>query len=400
MSHARTPKRYTKVPAAAKSISSSPIDGNSAQNYDTDDDFEASPFCIDDDEEECIDTTKENISISSFDRISLNDKRRASSKDEHLHDDAPSVEQQLQSRRYYQCIPPLLRRVCTTNLVNDETILRIYRRLCRVDQDCNDLDDGGIALVKLVKLWVVVIGGILIMHPFARWMKWEIDDNYTIDDFFLYDFTTVLLDVLFFFVVGRMYHSQVNIDKIFPWGVFIALGCIYPSIANDFAFLRHSLSMYDMMCNWPMILFIYVLTLLVLVVALVGGLLQSHYRRKVLISRCIEALVLACVFILPFASNNNFHLHHWYGMWLVGMLANAPEWWSRAFQAYCLGSYVNGIAVYGRDPILGCKLAFYRSTNANCDYMSCYDEGGANGTHHYKPFVAPNWRTCNATGVP
>ena len=398
MSPARAPKRYTKVPAAAESISSSPIDGNSAQNYDTNHDLEASPFCIDDDEEECIDATKENTSISSFDGLSLDDKRRACSKDERLHDNALSVEH-MQSR-YYQCIPPLLRHVFTTNLVNDETILRIYRRVCRVDQDCNDVDDGGIALVKLVKLWAVVIGGILIMHPFARWMKWEIDDNYTIADFFLYDFTTVLLDVLFFFVVGRMYHSQVEIDKIFPWGVFIALGCIYPSIANDFAFLRHSLSMYDMMCNWPMILFIYVVTLMVLAVALVVGLLQSHYRRKVLISRCIEAVVLACVFILPFAANNNFHLHHWYGMWLLGMLANAPEWWSRAFQAYCLGSYVNGISVYGRDPILGCNLAFYRSTNANCDYMSCYDEGGANGTHHYKPFIAPDWRTCNATGVP
>eukprot|EP00986_Skeletonema_menzelii_P016820 scaffold16056_cov147-Skeletonema_menzelii.AAC.5 len=403
MSSTRAPKRYTKIPATA--ISSSPIDENSADH-----DFEA-PFCIDDDEECIIDDTdtKENTSISSFDGLSLDDKRgaylseRASSKelkylqDERFNDDVPSAEQ-LQSR-HYQYIPPLISRVCTTNLVNDETILRIYRRLCRVDQD-SDVDDGGNTLVKLVKLWVIIIGGILITHPFARWMKWEIDENYTIADFFLYDFTTVLLDILFFFVVGRMYHSQVDIDKLFPWVMFIALGCIYPSIANDFAFLRHSLSMYDMMCNWPMILFVYVVMLLVLAVALVGGLLRSHYRRKVLISRCIESMGLACIFILPFASNNNFHLHHWFGMWFLGMQANAPEWWSRAFQAYCLGSYINGLAVYGRDPILGCNMAFYRSTNANCDYMSCYDAGGGNGTHHYKSFVAPDWRTCNATEVP
>jgi len=216
----------------------------------------------------------------------------------------------------------------------------------------------------------------------------------------LLDFTTVLFDMLFFFVVGRMYDSRVDIDKLFLWGMFIALGCIYPSIANDFAFLRHSLSMYDMMCNWPMILFAYVVTLLVLAVLLVGGLLRSHYRRMVMISRCIESVMLACIFILPVASNSNFHLHHWFGMWFVGMQANAPEWWSRAFQAYCLGSYINGIAVYGRDPILGCNLAFYRSTNANCPYMSCYEEAGGNGTHHYKSFVYPDWCTCNATGIP
>lgn len=407
MSSARTPKRYAKIPAAAGSnsaSSSAPIDENSTHDYDTEHDFEA-PFCMDD---ECIDTKP---SISSFDVLSLDDKRatyvsdRASSKeikylhDERFHDDDVSSADSSQSRYYHRCIPPLIRLVFTTNLVNDETILKQYRRLCRVDRN-SDVDDGGTTMVKLVKLWMVIIGGILITHPFARWMKWEIDENYSISDFFLYDFTTVLLDILFFFVVGRMYNSQVQVDKIFPWGMFIALGCIYPSIANDFAFLRHSLSMYEMMCNWPMILFVYVAMLLVMAVLLVGALLRSHYRRMVLISRCIESVMLASVFIMPFASNNNFHLHHWFGMWFLGMQSNAPQWWSRAFQAYCLGSYINGIAVYGRDPILGCNMAFYRSTNANCDYMSCYDAGGGNGTHHYKPFIAPDWRTCNATGAP
>lgn len=408
MSSALTPKRYTKIPAAASSnlaSSSSPIDENSAHDYDTEHDFEfEASFCIDDGE--CIDT---KASTSSFDGLSLEDKRatyvseRASRKeikylkDERFNDDASPMD--ASQSRYYQCIPPLIRLVCTTNLVNDESILKYYRRLCRIDQDSN-VDDGGTTLIKLVKLWVVIIGGILITHPFARWMKWEIDENYSIADFFLYDFTTVMLDILFFFVVGRMYNSEVNTIQIFPWGMFIALGCIYPSIANDFAFLRHSLSMYEMMCNWPVILFVYVAMLLIMAVLLVGAQLRSHYQRKVLISRCIESVILAFVFILPFVSNNNFHLHHWFGMWFLGMQSNAPEWWSRAFQAYCLGNYINGIAVYGRDPILGCNMAFYRSTNANCEYMSCYDAGGGNGTHNYKPFVAPDWRTCNATEVP
>jgi hypothetical protein len=420
---ARTPKRYSKIPAiAATNAASSSIDENSEHEYNNDHnyDFEA-PFGSSSDSDGCcIDTNNNNTtttaisSISSFDGLSLDDKRakyiaeRTSSKeikylqDERFRDEYEENDVASSSpvKQYYQYIPPFIRRILTTNLVNDETILRAYRRLCRVDYDSN-VDDGGITLIKLVKLWMVIIIGILITHPFARWIKWETDDDYTIADFFLYDFTTVLFDMLFFFVVGRMYDSQIDIDKLFPWGVFVALGCIYPSIANDFSFLRHSLSMYEVMCNWPMILFVYVVMLLVLAVLLVGGLLRSHYRRMVLPSRCIEALVLACVFILPFASNNNFHLHHWFGMWFAGMQANAPEWWSRAFQAYCLGSYINGIAVYGRDPILGCNMAFYRSTNANCPYMSCYEEGeGGNGTHHYKPFVAPDWRTCNATGIP
>ncbi|KAL7441140.1 hypothetical protein ACHAXM_010308 [Skeletonema potamos] len=420
----RTPKRYSKIPVkAGTNATSASIDESSEHKYNSEDenyDFEALTGSSDVDGCCIIDTTTTNnntttaASRTSIDGLSLDEKRtkyiaeRTSSKeikylqDERFRDEYEDNDVMAQSpeKQYRYSLPPLIHRIVITNLVNDRTILRGYRKLCRVDQDYDNVDDGGITLIKLVKLWLVIIIGILIIHPFARWIKWEIDDSYTITDFVRYDFTTVLFDMLFFFVVGRMYDSRVDIDKLFLWGMFIALGCIYPSIANDFAFLRHSLSMYDMMCNWPMILFAYVVTLLVLAVLLVGGLLRSHYRRMVMISRCIESVMLACIFILPVASNSNFHLHHWFGMWFVGMQANAPEWWSRAFQAYCLGSYINGIAVYGRDPILGCNLAFYRSTNANCPYMSCYEEAGGNGTHHYKSFVYPDWRTCNATGIP
>ena len=395
----RVPKQYFKVSAIDENCSTSVSPNDEKSEHENDiieHDFE-SPFHKDNDE--CNDRT---IGISPFDGLTRLDSKSEASSEENqfLHDDEQINNDYLSIKsshlHYYSCIPLPLRRLCTTNLVNDLTILRGYRRLCQVDQDL-DVDDGGITLIKLIKLWIVVIGGILITHPFVRWMNWEIDDNYTISDFFLFDFTAVLFDMLFYFVVGRC--SKVNIDKLFPWGSFIVLGCIYPSIANDFAFLRHSLSMYEMMCNWPWILFVYVATLLVLAVVLIGCLLRSHYQRSVLLSRCIESVVLTCIFILPFASDNNFHLHHWFGMWWLGMQANAPEWWSRAFQAYCLGCYINGIAVYGRDPILGCKMAFYRSTNANCSYMSCYEDTGENGTH-YKPFIGPDWRTCNATVVP
>ena len=83
------------------------------------------------------------------------------------------------------------------------------------------------------------------------------------------------------------------------------------------------------------------------------------------------------------------------------MISNAPEWWTRSFQAYCLGSYLNGIAVYGRDPILGCKYAFYQSTNMRCDYMQCYTAGAGNatGSEEYKDFLEPDWRLCNAASL-
>lgn len=125
---------------------------------------------------------------------------------------------------------------------------------------------------------------------------------------------------------------------------------------------------------------------------------HSHFYRGLLSSRISELVVLVCIFLVPFVTNDNFHLHHWYGMWLLGIVANTPEWWSKCLQAYCLGSCINGIAVCGRDPILGYKLAFYRSTNGECSFIECYQV--EDETEHYKGFVAPNWSTCNAVVVP
>lgn len=209
----------------------------------------------------------------------------------------------------------------------------------------------------------------------------------------------VLLDLVLFFFIGRLYNCK-GIDNL-SWGVFILLGCTYPSIANDFAFLRHSISMYDVVCSWPALLFVYAFALAISAIVFCVALIRSHYRRKVLISRMVEAMILFCLFMLPYAFDDSFHLHHWFGMWWLGMQSNAPEWWSRAFQAYSLGCYLNGIAVYGRDPILGCKYAFYRSTNMGCEYMECYTQtaGPDSNETEYKDFVAPDWRTCNAEAL-
>mmetsp|Transcript_1982 Transcript_1982/g.3757 ORF Transcript_1982/g.3757 Transcript_1982/m.3757 type:complete len:400 (+) Transcript_1982:33-1232(+) len=291
----------------------------------------------------------------------------------------------------------MIKRILTTNFVDDKGLLHLYRHLCRAGED-PDIDDGGLAMVKLIKLWVLSIIGIMLVHPLARWMDWEIDENYTLQDFVQYDFSIVLLDLLFFFVVGRLYNASCRgIDHLFPWGIFIILGSIYPSIANDFAFLRHSISMYDIMCSWPVPLFIYALALLVTAIVFGVALIRSHHRRNVLRSRIVEAITLLCLFILPYVRSDTFHLHHWFGMWWLGMQSNAPEWWARAFQAFALGSYINGIAVYGRDPILGCGLAFYRSTNLGCEYMECYK--GAGNETEYKDFVTPDWRMCNAAAL-
>jgi len=43
--------------------------------------------------------------------------------------------------------------------------------------------------------------------------------------------------------------------------------------------------------------------------------------------------------------------------------------------AYCWGMYVNGIAVYGRDPLLTCDYARFLATDQNCPGMQLQDGG-------------------------
>eukprot|EP00804_Cyclotella_cryptica_P005591 CCRYP_003081-RD/>CCRYP_003081-RD protein AED:0.25 eAED:0.25 QI:262/1/1/1/0.5/0.2/5/1169/395 len=365
-------------------------------------------FSISPDQEECCTTRNDKIFVSG----------RSSDVEKNTEESTGGYHHRRYAMNHFLSI---LRRILTTNAVSERYMLALYRRLCRCQwntgsghhEPLGDVDtiqtferqhgideDGGVIMIKLVKLWFCSIVFILAFHEVVRKTATEIDPNYSIADFFLYDFPSVLQDLLFFFIVGRLYSHPSGVDVLYPWGVFVSLGAIYPSLIQDFQFLRHSLSMYDMMCNWPAVLFAYVAMLLILAVGLGVAHVLSHYRRGILGSRIMEVLVLFCIFFVPFITDNNFHLHHWYGMWFVGMIANSPEWWSRCLQAYCLGSYINGIAVYGRDPILGCKFAFYRSTNAECSFMDSYvsDNAGESGNHtgHYKDFVAPDWRTCDA----
>lgn len=59
--------------------------------------------------------------------------------------------------------------ILTTNLVDDDVVLRLYRHLCGAG-DGIDIDDGGLVLVKIVKLWALSLLGICLVHPLARWM--------------------------------------------------------------------------------------------------------------------------------------------------------------------------------------------------------------------------------------
>ena len=66
--------------------------------------------------------------------------------------------------------------------------------------------------------------------------------------------------------------------------------------------------------------------------------------------------------------------------------------------AWCWGIYVNGIAVYGRDPVLTCEYAYFLTIDNRCPYISCYLEGLADVNNtDVKEMVPVDWRNCSAT---
>lgn len=260
------------------------------------------------------------------------------------------------------------------------------------------------AIVKLFKFIALTLFFLFVTHSLVRSLDWEHDPSYMFSDFLLYDLHSVMLDTIVFFIVGRLFSSdRPGIDQLM-YILPLLFGTIYPSWTNTWGFLRHSVSMYEIMCRWPATLFEYVLGVAALDIYIIYLHLRDALARGVILSKTIELLLSIILFIAPMAGNPSFHLHHWFAAWLLGMHANSKDWWSRGTQAFLWGMYINGIAVYGRDPILGCAYSYYTSTSNFCNFMSCslkYDDDDSvsdsgDNIPHYQPFIAPNWHNCSA----
>jgi hypothetical protein len=114
----------------------------------------------------------------------------------------------------------------------------------------------------------------------------------------------------------------------------------------------------------------------------------------------VEVVLTFALFLTPQVTNSQFEFHHWFAGLLFGMHANYDTWWSRATQAWCLGQYINGLAVWGRDPTLTCGYAFYISTRQHCtrlDYGTFWLDEESNECwtgSTLADYDAPDWRHC------
>lgn len=223
----------------------------------------------------------------------------------------------------------------------------------------------------------------------------------------LYEGNLITMDALVYFVVGRL-HQRDGVDHL-AWIFWAALASLYSSWITTVSFLQHSVTLYEMHCLWPAALWIFVL----LVTPLVISIAVLHVRRAVsegiFIQKIVEVLACLLLFLLPLMSSPYFHLHHWFAGWLIGMHCNFDVWWSRAVLAWSWGVYINGIAVYGRDPLLTCGYAYWITVNNACPFVKCYLDGikeqrehpqHANSTTNHtfvQPMLPPDWRNCSAS---
>lgn len=204
------------------------------------------------------------------------------------------------------------------------------------------------------------------------------------------------MDATVFFLVGRLY-KQTGVDRL-EFLVFALLANLYSSYITSFSFLQHSFTLYEMHCRWPWSLWLFVC----LAAILVTGIILLHVRRAVqegvFIQKLLELAICVSLFLLPLLSSPYFHFHHWFAGWLIGMHCNFDVFWSRATMAWAWGCYINGIAVYGRDPTLTCGYGLYLSSSQHCPYLKCYVEAIRHPGNHTDviPMVAPDWRNCSA----
>lgn len=136
--------------------------------------------------------------------------------------------------------------------------------------------------------------------------------------------------------------------------------------------------------------------------------IQYAYYNNNMIQKFIELLLCIIFFLLPYINSPYFHMHHWYIGWLVGMHFNyTNQWWSIICMAWCYGCYINGIAVYGRDPVLTCGYALFISQDQHCPFIQCYLKALSDPEHHtghnndtQTPMDIPDWRNCSSSYKP
>ena len=260
--------------------------------------------------------------------------------------------------------------------------------------------------VKLTKFLLFTIGSIFWLHWLVSHRIGHRDDDLRAWEIWKFDMGLIVRDSLIFFLVGRLWEKR-GIDHLAWAGIVLACNA-FLEMQHFVPWLQHSLTLNEMHCNWLWQTWVY-MGLCILVSTGVTGLhVLRAWREKVLLMKAFEVTLSAFLFLAPVVTSPYFHFHHWFAGWLVGMHFNFRVWWSTAAMAWCHGLYINGIAVYGRDPVLTCDYAYFLSWDQECPFLECH--AGMNNVSFNRiladfsymavafiggPNETPDWRNCS-----
>lgn len=250
-------------------------------------------------------------------------------------------------------------------------------RLCRNNNGNSNasttlLDAPGL---KLLKFFVVTAICLVTVHSYAAFVGDKRDGTYDLRKMIVYDGRPIAADAVVFFVFGRLYEAEAKSPDTFSAVVPLLFTALLQSWgATHLTNLQHSITAYELKCEWTWQMYLLVAGGCL---PLLGGLLVAHCRevsRKGTSLRTLTEFVSsAIVFLLPYcllSDGRFFHLHHWYYAWFLGMHCNLHgKWWSELARYVLWGIYVNGVAIFGRDPVLTCSLTLYQSQSQECPYL-------------------------------
>lgn len=260
--------------------------------------------------------------------------------------------------------------------------------------------EGGFP-VKLTKFLLLTFCGIFWLHWLVGHRQNHRNEQLEFWHLWVFDGELIVRDSLIFFLVGRLWRRR-GVDHLAWFGIVLACN-LFLEVQHYVPWLQHSMTPYEMNCNWYWQTWGY----MVLCIVISSGILLLHIRKawrdKVLLLKATEMTFFTIVFLVPVIPSPYFHFHHWFAGWLLGMHSNFDVWWSRAAMAWCHGLYINGIAVYGRSPVLTCEYAYFLSWDQRCPFLfECESDDLANSLdissmleHLAGLYVPANWRNCS-----
>jgi hypothetical protein len=262
--------------------------------------------------------------------------------------------------------------------------------------------------VKLLKFLTLTFGSIFLLHWIVSHRSEHRDEQLKLWQIWVFDGGLIVRDAVTFFLVGRLWRQR-GIDHL-AWVGMMILANVYFESQNYIPWLQHSFTLYEMHCAWPWQLWVFVGTTLPLISTVVGCHIVRAYREKSLLMKAAELSLCMLFFLAPVVPSPYFHFHQWFAGWLLGMHCNFDVWWSSFAMGWCWGMYINGIAVYGRDPVLTCEYAHFLSVDQKCPFLKCYSAQDltSSSTLSSEPSdlltlfverIGPaDWRNCSADG--